>query len=164
MLAEFKGQNGKIKVFDDHVAISHTTVGGVISQGGFSGDRNFFYTDITSFEYKKPTFLANGYFKIITAGTRDTNAKVGFLGSSNESMRDQNTIVLRAFSSKVGEETDRINKLIMDKLAEAKKSKQTINTTTSSKMDELKKLGELKVAGILTEEEFLTEKNKLLNS
>jgi hypothetical protein len=163
-IVEFKGQNGKIMVFDDHIAISRETFGGFVSQGGYSGDRIFFYKDITAVEYKKPTFIANGYFKIVVAGAKETNAKVGLFGSSLDSMKDQNTVVLRAFSSKVGAETDRIYQIIFDKLAEAKKDLTNTSTNSTSKMDELKKLGELKVAGILTEEEFQREKEKLLNS
>ncbi|MBL7718457.1 MAG: SHOCT domain-containing protein [Flavipsychrobacter sp.] len=166
MLAEFKGQNGRIRVFEDHLVLSRDTIGGFISQGGYSGERKFFYQDISSFEYKKPNFFGNGYFKVIVPGTVETNAKVGLLSSSLESMRDQNTIVLRAFTAKVGDETERIYHLIMEKLTEAKKNQKLVNTTSSStsKMDELKKLGELKASGILTEDEFQKEKEKLLNS
>ncbi len=163
VIAEFKGQNGKIIVFDDHLAINRATLGGFISQGGFSGERKFFYKDISSIEYKKPTFFANGYIKIIVAGANETNAKVGLLGSSFDSMKDQNTVVLRAFTSKVGEETDRIYSIIMNKISEAKNIQPSINVTSNSKMDELKKLGELKASGVLTEEEFQKEKDKLLN-
>lgn len=164
MIAEFKGQNGKIMVFDDHLAISHATVGGFIGQGGFSGERKFYYPDITSFEYKKPTLFANGYFKVIVPGTHDTSATVGLLGSSAKSMADANTIVLRAFSGKVGEEADKVHQLITAKIADAKKSRNAPAAPAVSKMDELKKLGELKQAGILTEEEFAKEKERLLNS
>jgi hypothetical protein len=163
MIAEFKGQNGKILIFDDHIVISRATFGGFISQGGYSGDRKSFFKDVSSFEYKKPTFLANGYFKIIIPGTKDINAKVGILGSSTESMKDPNTVILRAFTSKVGEETDKIYQLIMDKLSEAKKDHGTTHMAIS-KMDELRKLGELKASGILSEEEFQKEKEKLLNT
>jgi hypothetical protein len=52
----------------------------------------------------------------------------------------------------------------MDKLTAAKKAPAATSTNPTSKMDELKKLGELKAAGILTEEEFQKEKEKLLNS
>ncbi len=161
MIAEFKGQNGKILVFEDHITISKATIGGFLSQGGFSGERKYFYVDISSIEYKKPTFFANGYLKIILPGANETNAKVGLLGSSFESMKDQNTIVLRAFTSKVGDETDKIYSIIMSKISEAKNN-QNNNKNSNSKMDELKKLGELKAAGILTEEEFQREKDKLL--
>ena len=158
-LIEFKGQNGKLIVFEDSLLISKNTVGGFISQGGSSGDRRYFYKDIITFEYKKPTLLANGYFKVIIQGTVETNAKVGILSSSRDSMKDQNTIVLRAFSKSVGEETDKVYEIVMQKIADAKKSVVVNN----SKMDDLKKLGELKLAGTLTEEEFQKEKEKILN-
>lgn len=162
MIAEFKGQNGKIIVHDDRIILSRATFGGFMSQGGSTGERIFFYKDITSFEYKKPTFFSNGYFKVIASGTKETNAKVGFLSSSFDSMKDQNTIVLRAFTKSVGDETSRIYDIIMDKLAESKKAKP-IELNNISKADELKKLAELKTAGILTEDEFNAEKLKILN-
>jgi hypothetical protein len=97
-------------------------------------------------------------------GTKETNAKVGIFGSSFDSMKDQNTVALRAFSSKVGVETDKLYSLILEKISDAKKQvvpNQSISSV--SKMDELKKLGELKSSGILTEEEFLKEKERILN-
>ena len=162
-LAEFKGQNGILIVYNDYLVISRKSFKGFISQGGYGGERKYFYNDISSIDYKKPTIMANGYFKIIVQGTVETSAKVGLFSSSRDSMKDPNTIILRAFSKKVGEETDRINDLIMQKILNAKKEK-TVITTSTSKMDELKKLAELKEAGILTEDEFKKEKEKLLNS
>ena len=161
IIAEFKGQNGKLIVYDDYLAISRDTFAGFISQGGSSGERRYFYKDISSIEYKKPTFLANGYFKILVTGSIETNSKVGIFSSTRSSMQDQNNVVLRAFSKNIGDETDRIYSLVMQKLSESKKDKVTDN---SSKMDELKKLGELKASGVLTEEEFQKEKEKLLNN
>lgn len=162
ILAEFKGQNGKIIVYDDCLVISRKTFGGFMSQGGSSGERRYFYKDLMTVEYKKPTFVANGYFKIIVQGTTETNAKVGLFGSSMKSAQDQNTVILRAFSKKVGIETDRIYDMIMQKISESKKEKP-IQTNGNSKMDELKKLGDLKASGIITEEEFQIEKKKLLS-
>lgn len=158
-ITEFKGQNGKIIVCDEYLAISRKTFGGFVSQGGASGERRYFYKDINSIEYKKPTFVANGYLKVLISGTEETNAKVGLLGSSSESMQDQNTVVLRAFNKKVGNEADRIYGLILQKIQEAKSSGPISNST---KLDELKKLGELKSSGVLTDAEFQAEKDKLL--
>jgi hypothetical protein len=157
---EFKGQNGVLIVYDECVAISRKSFGGFISQGASSGERKYYYKDINGIEYKKPTIMANGYFKIIIAGSAESNAKVGILGSSKESMQDQNTVVLRAFNKKVGQQTDEIYELVMEKISSAK-SKNTGEVST--KMDELKKLGELKASGVLTDEEFQIEKAKLLN-
>jgi len=160
-ITEFKGQNGIIIVYDECVAISRKSFGGFISQGGASGERKYFYKDIKSIEYKKPTFVANGYFKVLIDGSIETNAKVGTLSSSKDSMKDQNTVVLRAFNKKVGAEANEIYNLVMEKISVAKKGE---NIHGNSKMDELKKLGELKSSGILTEEEFQKEKEKLLNN
>ena len=163
ILAEFKGQNGKLIVYEDSIVISRNTFGGFLSQGGSSGDRRYFYNDIGAIEYKKPTFIANGYYKIIIQGTNETNAKVGIFSSSSKSAKDQNTVILRAFSKSVGEETDRIYEMILQKLTESKRT-NSIPIQQSSKMDELKKLAELKTAGILTEDEFKIEKEKILNN
>ncbi len=161
IIAEFKGQNGKIIVHDEYLVLSRKTFSGYISQGGASGDRKYFYKNIDSIEYKKPTIIANGYYKIILPGTIETNAKVGILGSSKDSMKDQNTIVLRAFSKKIGNETDRIHDILMQKITEAKNNNNSSND--SDKFDRLKKLGELKESGILSDEEFQIEKEKLLS-
>lgn len=160
-IAEFKGQNGKIIVYEDSLTISKNTFGGRLSQAGSSGDRNLHFKDIVTVEYKKPNFFSNGYFKVIVNGTKETNAKVGVLGSSMASMKDQNTIVLRAFSKKVSNETDRIYKLIAERLSISKKDNNT-SLNQPDRLDELKKIGELKASGILTEEEFQQEKNKIL--
>lgn len=78
-----------------------------------------------------------------------------------ESMKDQNTIVLRAFTKSVGEENERVYNIIIGKI-EAKKDKPS-NTTQPTKMVELKKLGVLRTSGVLSEEEFQKEKENILN-
>ena len=54
---------------------------------------------------------------------------------------------------------------IVDKNLARQKTAQVVQpTSTSSVADELMKLAKLKDAGVLSEEEFNTQKNKLLNS
>ncbi len=164
---EFKGQNGKINVFHDRVVISKATFGGFISQSGFSGDRIFFYKDISSIDYKKPSFWANGYIQIIITGTNAVNPKVGITGSSFESMKDPNTVVLSLpifFPSETAKKIDKVFSTIMFNFNNAKKSTQNIDEYNSSKIHNLKILAELKNSGLLTEEEFNKEKEILLNS
>lgn len=166
ILAQFKGQNGKIIIYEDHLVISQNTLGGFMAHGGYTGDRTYFYKDIISIEYKRPNFIANGYFKIIAQGTADTDATVGLLGSSLSSAADHNTIVLRAFTKSVGDETDRVYALLMQKFTAAKQG-SPVNAPAASpvdnKLDDLKKLGDLKASGVLTEEEFQAQKQKILN-
>jgi len=167
ILKEFKGQNGKIIVYDDYIELSKKTISGFMSQGGSSGNRRYYYNDIDSIEYKSPSLIANGYLKVLSAGSNESNAKVGILASSMESMQDQNTIVIRAFTKATKKEADQLYELVMENISKSKKEVSNANqvtiTNTSSKMDELKKLSELKESGILNDEEFENEKQKLLN-
>jgi len=160
-LRELKGQNGILIVFEDFLEISRKSFGGFMSQGGSIGSRRYYYKDIASIEYKIPTIMANGYLKILASGTLEENAKVGILSSSLDSMKDQNTVVFRSFSKKNSSEVDSLYKLIMSKLSQSKQVSSPGNNF--NKIDELKKLGELKESGILTEEEFNIEKGKILN-
>ncbi len=75
-------------------------------------------------------------------------------------------MTLRAFRSSVPAESEQINDYIQKKLLESrKKASQTQNVLVGasiSKMDELKKLAELRNSGVLTEVEFQQQKAKLL--
>ncbi|NLW04097.1 MAG: SHOCT domain-containing protein [Pseudomonadaceae bacterium] len=159
-LAKFKGQNGILLIHEEYIEISRKSLGGFSSQGS-KGDRQFYYSDINAIEYKTPMFFSNGYFKIIAGGTKDVNANVGLFGSSMDSMKDPNTVILRAFSKKVSSECDLLYKKAMSKLNNAK-SKSSSLSEKGSNLDELKKLGELLSSGILTQEEFESEKKKIL--
>ena len=158
LLSELKGQNGILYICEEYIEISRKSFGGFVSQGG-KGNRRFYYSDINSIEYKTPTLLGNGYFKIITGGTQDVDAGVGLLSSSMDSMKDPNTIVLRAFKKSVSQKCDETYKVALDQLKASKSSA----SSNSSNLDELKKLGELLHSGVLTQDEFEKEKGKLLS-
>ena len=78
MLKDLKGQNGVIYIYPDYIEISRKTLGGFISQGGSTGNRRIYYSDINAVEYKTPTKMTNGYIKIIVGGTSDTKASPDF--------------------------------------------------------------------------------------
>ena len=93
-----KCTNGLLKVYEDRAVISRNTVMGFVSQG-LKGDKVFFYKDLSSIEYKKPSFFANGYIKFVTAGTQETKQNIGMLGNTTfEASKDPNTLILRAFN------------------------------------------------------------------
>lgn len=160
LLAQFKGQNGILRIYEDYIEISRKSFGGFLSQGS-KGNRRFYYSDINAIEYKTPTITSNGYFKVIAGGTREVNAAVGLLGSSMDSMKDANTVVLRAFSKKVSLECDSLYEKAMSQLDNVK-SRSSSPSEEGDNLDELKKLGELFNSGVLTQEEFESEKKKIL--
>ena len=160
-IKELKGQNGKLILYEDHIVISRKTFGGFMLQGGSCGDRRILLKDVTAIEYKTPTFFSNGYIKFIFSGTEETNAKVGIFASSLSSAKDQNTIIIRAFDKATSNAADQMYNLVFRQHEKCKSEK---SSHSISKMDELAKMAKLRDAGILTEDEFIREKLKLLSS
>lgn len=166
-LFELKGTNGIIIAYDDRVVISRKTFTGFMAQGGATGDRTYYYQDLASVEFKKASFVSNGYIKLILKGTNDKPAVVSLMGTNMSTFQDQNTVTFRAFDKSIPGKSEELYNLLSVKIKEYKDKANTIQINTvagSSKMDELKKLGELKDSGIITEEEFQIEKKKILNS
>jgi len=164
-IMELKATNGIIIVYDDRVVFSRKTFAGFMTQGGASGDRTYFYNDLAFAEYKKPNMMLNGYLKMVLKGTNDIKSTVGIAKTSTATLEDPNTITLRAFNKNIPIESEKIFNYIQSKIEETKKinTKATQTFANYSKADELKKLAELRNSGILTEEEFLNEKSKILS-
>lgn len=160
LLAELKGQNGALLVYNDRIEISRKTIGGFVAQGA-KGNRRFYYSSINSIEYKTPTIWSNGYLKVISSGTKDIDASVGLLSSSMESFKDPNTLILRAFTKDSSKKCDQAYELVIKQI-ETVKSESGKKNNSISNLDEIKKLGELFKEGIITKDEFEQQKKKLL--
>ena len=159
VLMSLKGTNGKIIAYEDGVTISRKTLVGFIKQG-IVGDKTFFYSQLSSVEYRKPTFLANGYLKFITGGTKETSARVGLFGTTTESMRDSNTVILRAFKESIPRESEELYNLITTKIKEQNSTFGLTNNISSA--DELKKYYTLFEEGVIIREEYEAKKIQLL--
>jgi len=157
---ELKGINGVLTVLDDYVEISRKTVGGFVSQGGSAGTRRIYFKDMNSIEFKSPSFWANGYLKFVLPGVDGVNAAVGPLGNNIQSSKDPNTLLLRGMNKTTEQQSNEVYTKLVERLDCVKKSGN--QGSTSSKMDELKNLADLKASGVLTENEFLLEKEKIL--
>ena len=156
-LMRLKGTNGTIVAYDNRVEIERKGVVAFSTQG-FKGNKTFFYSDITSVDYKKPG-MVNGYIQFVTAGSNSRSPKSGIMGTSKSTMSDENTVVLRAFNRTVPQKSEELYKLIMEKVSQSKK-----HTTAAgiSGADEIKKYKELMEQGIITEEEFNAKKKQIL--
>lgn len=156
---ELKCTNGILKVYSDRVVISRKTAMGFISQG-LKGDKTFFYKNLSSIEYKKPSVWANGYIKFITSGTLETEQNLGLLGSTKiEASKDANTLILRAFNKEVPKQSERIYNYIIKKISELK-SNGIVNNISNA--DEILKYKHLLDQGIITQAEFDRKKIELL--
>lgn len=157
-LMRLKATNGTVIAYDDRVVISRKGLAAFAAQG-IKGDKTIFYSDLASVEFKKPGWT-NGYMQFVYAGTVNTSAKVGVLGTSMKSLKDENTVILRAFNKKVPQQSEELYNLLLKKIQEYKASSS--RTDSRSSTDELEKLAALKEKGVITEEEFAAKKKQLL--
>ena len=157
-LMSLKGTNGTVTAYDDRVVISRKGLAAFAAQG-IKGDKTIFYSDLASVEFKKPGWT-NGYMQFVYAGTVNTSAKVGVLGTSMKSLKDENTVILRAFNKKVPQQSEELYNLLLKKIQEYKQSSRP--STQGSVADELTKLAKLKEQRILTQDEFDKKKAELL--
>ena len=155
-----KCTNGILTVYEDKVVISRKTLGGFITQN-IKGDKTFFYSDLSSVEYRKPSILANGYIKFITAGTKETKQNIGILGNTKmNALSDENTLILRAFNKEIPNKSEEIYNYIMKKISECKNN--NVNIINTSNADEILKFKKLLDEGIISQEEFERKKQELL--
>ena len=165
MIIEIKGSNGALQVYDDRVVISRSSAMGRMAQG-FTGDRTIFYSDISSVEYRRPTFFANGYLRFILPGTltgrKATKGSIVGGVTSMAGLKDQNTITLRAFSRERVKAYQRAYEVVMEKLGESK-SRTPQAQKDPTRVYQLAKLAELRQSGVLTESEFEAEKKRILS-
>lgn len=154
-----KCTNGTLKVYNDRVVISRKTALGFFSQG-LKGDKTFFYKNLSSIEYKKPSIFANGYIKFIVAGTNEVKQNIGFLGNTTlEASKDPNTLILRAFNKEIPSKSEEIYNFIIKKISECKINNSQNNIPSA---DEIMKFKELLDKGVITQEEFERKKQELL--
>lgn len=116
VVVEAKGTNGVATLYENKIVFSRSTAGGFAMQG-FSGDKTFYLKDITSVDFKAPTFLAPGYLKITTPGTAESDRAQG---TSLAAAKNPNTIIFRAGTKKATEASKLLYNQLMDKIEELK--------------------------------------------
>jgi hypothetical protein len=116
--------------------------------------KTFPYEHVTSIDCNKG--IAMGRFQVTAGGT--TENRTGFFSGARSA---ENVVSFRATQyHKFQVATNRVRKLLED--YRAKLARPVITQQAESIPDQIKKLAELKEAGILTAEEFETKKKELL--
>lgn len=162
-LISLKATNGIITLFEDRAVISRNTAMGFLTQG-IRGDRTFYYKDLSAIDYKKPTMLANGYIQFIVAGTPHVNASVGLFASSQESLKDPNTVILRAFNKETPIIAEKLYGILMQKISEYRDKGNTTVVQNASPADEIRKFKQLFDDGLITQDEYDKKKKELLGT
>lgn len=158
-LMRLKGTNGTIIAYEDRVVVERTGLFAFASHG-FKGDKTYFYSDLSSIGFRKPG-MANGYMQFIVAGSNPSKPTSDLFGTSKETMRDENVVVLRAFDKSVPESSEKLYNLILDKMSGSRNRNSSPSAPVSG-ADEIKKYNDLYKQGIISEAEFNAAKKKIL--
>lgn len=138
---------GSIDLLSDRIVIKRKGLNALILQG-VKGDKEILITQISAIQFKRPSAWTSGYIQFSFLGGQES--KAGIFAAT----QDENTVMFRRDS-----EQDFV--ALKDKITEMMVALRT-GSKSSSNLDELSKLGELKTKGIITEEEFQIKKKQLL--
>lgn len=150
------GVKDTIQLYEDYLVIGHSGVLNAMSMG-IKGEKNIYYSDITSVQYKKPGFSA-GYIQFSLPGGNENK------GGVFSAMSDENTVAVKSGDAAIEIKAQEVVDIINKKIREIKTNKNfsPVIAQQISPADELKKFKELMDLGIITEEEFNTKKKEIL--
>ena len=117
----------------------------------FDGSKDFYYSDMTSVQYKKPSILINGFIQFEYPGSH----------SGQNNFNSENTFVIMKGKSDI-EQCEKAYLYIKERIAFYKQQKTPQAVSAISPADELKKFKELLDSGIITQDEFDAKKKELL--
>jgi hypothetical protein len=142
-----KGVAEILEVFEDRVAITPKGILGFLVKG-LKGTKMIPFYSIMALQFKK-SGLTSGYLQFTVPGGNESERGV-FAAASNE-----NTFMFAGHNEMALEIKDYIEKRMM----ELRRPEPTSSNNRLS--DELQRLANMKEAGILSEEEFLTAKKRM---
>jgi len=148
------GPNDLLEVFEDRVCITTKGLVGLINKG-LKGTKTIPFRSVTAIQFKKQTFFTAGYIQFSLQG--GVESKGGVLSA----VKDENTFVFtdNAQAEEIKRYVERRIKELQQPVVVVAAAPATVSADIPS---QIRKLAELRDAGILTEEEFLTKKAQLL--
>ena len=152
-----KGVNGQITLFENRLRIERKGVLAFATYG-FGGTREILISEMSSVEYRNAGSILSGYILFLYRGGRDVKSSV----FSDDSITNNENAVM--FIQESQPAFDALREMLNERLEEYRQPRQVVVQQESSRLDELRKLGELRNAGTITNEEFESEKARLLNT
>ncbi|SFG08865.1 Short C-terminal domain-containing protein [Novosphingobium sp. CF614] len=148
------GTNGEIELFDQVLVIRKRGLGTLILQG-FKGDKRIPYTSIAAIQLRRPSLLTAGYFQITLPGGIEGR------GGIIDATKDENTVM---FAKKQIGAFEMVQREIESRLAASRQSSSiTPSAPDTDPLTAIRKLGELREAGMISEGEFEAKKAELLS-
>lgn len=144
-LYKVRGQGQELEVYDDRLVITTKGLTGLLTRGP-TGALTIPFLSITSIDHRPCGFM-NGYLQFTIPGGVQTV------------LFDQNKFI---YSNSAENAVVAQIKAYIEKRIPELKSAQAGSGATSSTADELAKLGNLKERGLLSEEEFVKAKRRII--
>lgn len=146
------GYNGQISFDGKNVVISRKGAMAKMTFG-FSGEKKIPLSSIISVQYKEASMALNGFIQFATAAGEN-------VGSLSAATQDENSVI---FTKGQSAEFSKLRDAVDDAIEKRQAPGTTVITSSTSVAEQLEKLVALQEKGILTQEEFNSQKNKLLN-
>ena len=149
---ELDGGVAKIlKIYDDHcVLVAQKNFMSLLTQNIFNGDKEFYYSNLTSVQFKQASKWINGYIQFEYPGSH----------SAGNDFNSENSFAFQLAKLDNEKAVEAVD-FIKSKIRESKNPTQTVVSTPSAAVD-LKKFMLLLDAGIITQNEFDAKKKELL--
>lgn len=146
-----------IDIYTDKVVITTSvTLGSLLTHNATDGEKTIYYSDCIGVQFKQSKF-AIGYLQLETASSNGNNKASNFF-AENSFTFDETVIS----NERMIEVADYVKSRV-DAVKKGETVPVSLNNNNISVADELLKLKQLLDMGVLSQEEFDEQKNKLLN-
>jgi len=147
VLLSAKGVNGQLDLLDDRIRISRKGILAILSQR-LKGEKEILLSQISSIQFKAAGLMTNGFIQFAFVGGQETK------GGLFNATQDENPVMLNKGQQP---QFEAMNSVINERRKSGSPSASSVDIP-----DQIRKLGEIREKGILTEQEFQTKKAELL--
>ena len=145
-----RGVQDLLEVFEDKVTITPKGVLGFLNKG-LKGTKEIPFHSIVAIQIKEASLMLNGYIQFTIPGGNESKGGLG------KATSDENTVM---FAKKDNALVMKIKEHVDSEIRRLKTPQ--IHQSTTNLSDELQKLADLKAQGILSDDEFLAAKKRLI--
>lgn len=152
---EVKGHTGTVVWDGDFVTIKRTGFNARMSVG--KGEKRIPLSSITAVQWKPAGAMVNGFIQFTVGGGNESRSRFG--SQTTDAVHDENSVI---FSKKQMPAFDELRAAIEQALADRGRPAAPVSPASPDHLAQLKQLGELRDAGILSDEEFEAKKAEIL--
>jgi len=146
---EFSGGAGTIWVFEDKIRIKKHGLGGLWQGGAWKGEEEFPIASVTTIGWRDAGRFKEGYIQFVVSGGVD----------QRDPYHDQKAVI---FAKRNQPKFEAARALVEQRRKQLSQRASGSVPLAPDVMDQLRKLGELRDAGVLTAQEFEAKKVELL--